>query len=217
MLTDTVDLFAGTPASTHRLIAAEHKARTVRRYHSMRLPGALHCPALAGAQHAKAMKKKPLPFGADIALAQRDYRRRALRSSALHSNQILIYEEALHRIRRAYGIDLMWRQLDFLTDAIEGHMQWCDETTEIRLVPREASADSMPSELTILTFDDTVGEQDFVYFELDFGPHGVHHALYLTSQDALDDAGANLDELATHALDHDGTLALIETIRDSLR
>jgi hypothetical protein len=57
----------------------------------------------------------------------------------------------------------------------------------------------------------------FVYFELDFGPHGVHHALYLTSQDALDEAGATLDELATHALDYDGTLALIETIRDSLR
>jgi hypothetical protein len=211
------DPFDHVPEFALRLFRTEPLAQTVRRWHELRIPGVFQCPELTVAAHRAHHERDPLPFTAEEAVAMRDERRKALRSEALVSSVTVLYEEALHRIAASLGPDVARAELRFLAAVVDGSADWCDKRTKVAILPRTSPLLFAPGDLTLLTFADDAGEEDYLYVEQEFGVTGGVGANYLTDPDLLAKAGKKWDQLSEDGLlDPAGTLKLLHELVGTL-
>jgi hypothetical protein len=211
------DPFAHVPEFALRLFRTEPLARTVRRWHELRIPGVFQSPEFTTAAHRVHDERDPLPFTAEEAVALREERRTALSSTFLDSCQVILYEEALHRIAASLGAGVARAQAQFLAEVVDGSASWCDSRTTLAILPRTSPMLFAPGDLTLLTFAPDAGEQDYLYIEQEFGVTGGVGANYLTESTLLAKADKKWAQLTEDGLpDPDKTLELLNQLPQPL-
>jgi hypothetical protein len=190
------------PPYVRKYLELEQVATEVLSWHEMRIPGPLQSMQFMLQQFSTIGKIDAIAY-----VRNRERRKKLFQQPQLRRYHCVLAEEALRRIARSLGQDILRDQIDYLLAINDSTAtrQLADARTSISLLPTEAAIPYLENDFSLLHFSNPT--HSMVYIEHVAGAH------YLNSASAVNKAAAAWNAVARAALDRKGTQRLLMKLR----